>query len=376
MTVLRLSVLCLCLAGGMWAVAAPTLPPAMRVDGVTLFPLRYIAEWCGADVAFGPTEGRIRIRLHEHAIGLRLNQPEAYLDGRPVSLPVPPCLRDGITYVPVRFVAEALGVRVTELAGPDEASSRVVALRDPETTDTLLLRVLDPAEVRARAPLGADALAAFAMAAAGDVPALRALLNRDATLVSARDDAGATPLLAAAETGKLEAVTLLLERGAAINAADDDGRNALHRATAGGWTELTVLLIAHGAHFNRKDVLGMTPLHLAARYAQSACAARLLDYGAAPDAKDAYGQTPLLAAARGGATDVALLLLNTRVDVNARDIDWYTPLHRAAARGDATLVSLLLAHGAVRTMRAKGGSTPRQLALQHAHPEVAELLKE
>jgi prolyl 4-hydroxylase len=64
----------------------------------------------------------------------------------------------------------------------------------------------------------------------GDERALRKILDRHADQVNAKDSNGWTPLHEAVRSGRLEAVKLLVERGADVNALTNDGRSPLHHA--------------------------------------------------------------------------------------------------------------------------------------------------
>jgi ankyrin repeat protein len=58
---------------------------------------------------------------------------------------------------------------------------------------------------------------------------------------------GVTPLFAAAREGQLEAMTLLIERGANVNAKDGQGRTPLSVAELQKQTAAVALLKQHGA---------------------------------------------------------------------------------------------------------------------------------
>ena len=368
----RVSVLCgllgmLSLPG--WAL----LPSALTVDGVTLFPLRYIAEWFGAQVDYRKPGGRIAIRVRGHVVRLTVDKAQAAIDGHPVTMSRPALVRAGVTYVPVRFVAEALGARVDLLAALDPAAKGFVTIRDADTGDVLLLRVPDDDDVIP--PPDTDARRLLAAAGGGNAAVVREVLEQTPKYRNVRDLAGETPLYKACAVGSQECVNELLVRGADATIPNLDRRTPLHAAAGGGWEKILALLIAHGARFNAKDVLGVTPLHLAARAGREDLVKTLLDYGAYVDGKDIYGQTALFEAARAGDVPTATLLLNSGADVNARDVDRNTPLHRAAANGRVTLVPLFLVCGADPKAVAKGGKTPRQLAEAKGFAEVAEMLK-
>ena len=364
----------LCLLGGCCLPGRAAMPPALSIDGVTLCPLRYIAEWFGARVDYHKPTRHITIRAGECTIGLTIDSAVAAVDGRPVPLAQPALLKDGLTYVPVRFVAEALGARVDDLASLDREASGLISVRNSATGDLLVLRLVG-GDIQ---PLSAPGLReAMVLAAAANGPAMELgkLLVETPALRNARDQQGETALYKASAAGRLDCVSQLLMHRADATLATIDRRTPLHAAVEGGWEKIAALLIAHGARFNAKDLLSVTPLHLAARRGRADLVKMLLDYGVYPDAKDLYGQTSLFDAAGAGDVPTATLLLDAGAKVDAYDVDRYTPLHRAAAAGKAEIVTLLLARGAAPAPIAKGGKTPRRLAEEKRFTTLAALLK-
>ena len=84
-------------------------------------------------------------------------------------------------------------------------------------------------------------------ARAGDVARVRALLDAGAP-IDAPGRHGVTPLLLAATKGHLDAVRLLIERGAAVNAREGFFRaTPVEMALSGGHREVALLLLARGA---------------------------------------------------------------------------------------------------------------------------------
>ncbi|HLO01822.1 MAG TPA: stalk domain-containing protein [Symbiobacteriaceae bacterium] len=81
----------------------------LLLDGQTLLPLRAIFERLGARVEWNPATQTVTATRDQHRVSLRIGSDEASVDGKPVTLAVPPLLIQGRTYVPVRFVSEALG---------------------------------------------------------------------------------------------------------------------------------------------------------------------------------------------------------------------------------------------------------------------------
>jgi len=115
-------------------------------------------------------------------------------------------------------------------------------------------------------------------AKAADLPAMHLLLEHgaDPTLAATRN--AITPLMAAAGVGTqendttgryktqaqtIEAIQLLLDKGADVNATTADGRTALHGAALQGYDEVIKFLVAKGADLYAKDHKGFTPLDTA-----------------------------------------------------------------------------------------------------------------
>jgi len=114
-------------------------------------------------------------------------------------------------------------------------------------------------------------------AKAGDVNAMKLLLARGAK-VDLANSLGVTPLMAAAGLGSNEidtrgkyvteqqaiaAIELLIAQGAQVNAIDNLGRSALYGAAYWGWNDAIKRLAGHGAELDIKDVHGHTALDMA-----------------------------------------------------------------------------------------------------------------
>ncbi|MDA7510873.1 acyltransferase family protein [Verrucomicrobia bacterium] len=70
---------------------------------------------------------------------------------------------------------------------------------------------------------------------------------------------GATALSMAAYHGNVDAIEILISRGADVNARDRDGSTPLHVAAMWGKTEAARILIENGVDLNAKNRLGETP---------------------------------------------------------------------------------------------------------------------
>lgn len=87
------------------------VPPRI-VQGRTVVPLRFLAEALGATVTWEPAARMVTCELGERRTVLWIDRTEARVNGQPAELDVPPTIAGGRTMLPLRFVAEALGAEV------------------------------------------------------------------------------------------------------------------------------------------------------------------------------------------------------------------------------------------------------------------------
>ncbi len=95
-----------------------------------------------------------------------------------------------------------------------------------------------------------------------------AVLNRiaeDPEWIEYRTMYGVSPLLYAAESGRLDACKILLEHGADLNTIDILRRTPLLAAIAAGHTDVAQYLLSKGADVNATTTNGRTPLYEAVR---------------------------------------------------------------------------------------------------------------
>lgn len=131
-------------------------------------------------------------------------------------------------------------------------------------------------------------------AARGFVSLARVLLDASANIDAPHPHDSRTPLHRAAETGRAEAVELLLASGASRTATSIDGDCALHYAAAGGFTPIVRALLAQaGASRDPRNRAGITPLARAAAQLRDEACAALIEAGADAGAPDENGWRPL-----------------------------------------------------------------------------------
>lgn len=126
----------------------------------------------------------------------------------------------------------------------------------------------------------------------------------------------------AVDAGDLKAVKALLNRGANPNASPNKGRvTLLHSAAYRGHKDMVELLIAKGADVNAKCINDITPLYQVA--------------GAGGDvSKETQGHL-----------DVVELLIAKGADIDARNDYGWTPLYAATYYGRRRTAEVLRQHG-------------------------------
>lgn len=116
----------------------------------------------------------------------------------------------------------------------------------------------------------------------GNIEVLRYLLNLPFNIdIDCKDMAGLTPLHYAAESKRVDTITLLVSKGANIHAVDMHGRTPMHRAaTRNNLLAINCIAeIAGKGIIGKVDYHGNTPAQLAYRYRATAAAEYLSDIG-------------------------------------------------------------------------------------------------
>lgn len=85
--------------------------PAYLNEGTTLVPLHTVSEAFGLALYYEPSLRKITLK-GDHTLELHLGHPIAYVDGVPTPLTLAPQTVEGTTMVPIRFIAEALNLKV------------------------------------------------------------------------------------------------------------------------------------------------------------------------------------------------------------------------------------------------------------------------
>ena len=239
---------------------------------------------------------------------------------------------------------------------------------------------------------------------AGQIDAVRALIDAGADLNDASEPDGYSALVIAAINAHWELGAELLENGADPD-ANEQGWTALHQVVrtrtldVNGQTphpeptgkltsmDFALKLLDHGADINArmtKDSMdgygesfrrtGATPYLCAAKGPDAEMMRFLLAHGADPTIRTAINSTALMTAAGvniqyldedSGTPEAALEVVKVSLaydDVNAVNDNGDTALHGAAFRGDPTIIQLLVDEGADLSAKNLHGLTPLMVA--------------
>lgn len=195
------------------------------------------------------------------------------------------------------------------------------------------------------------------------------LLDTDVTLADCRDDTGVSALLLAIYHG----LRSLAERIATCREEIDSCE-----ASALGWDGALRHADVHSLNLLSAD--GYMPLHFAAFFGHTECAAILLARGAEIElpAANASSVRPIHSACACSQEEPSFetmrMLIEAGADVNTRQGGGWAPLHQAAAQGREKAVLFLLKSGANPAARSDDGRLPADVARQHGHLALAEIL--
>jgi len=130
-----------------------------------------------------------------------------------------------------------------------------------------------------------------------------------------------TPLMEAVFQDRMVLVEALIGHGAKVALVCLNGETAMHRVANVG-LEAMMLLLEKGASVSDKSEDGSTPLHFAALQSNEEVVRKLVEHGAEVSAENGYGYTPLHMAVIGGNEAVVQLLVHAGAELGLTC--WYS----------------------------------------------------
>jgi ankyrin repeat protein len=220
-----------------------------------------------------------------------------------------------------------------------------------------------PARRAAFGQAAQDADTLWSAARNGDVEAIEKHL--ETVPVNARDPLGATALSWAAGLGRVDAVALLIEKGADVNARNRDGNTPLDGTeTPINDEAIDFLANMFNMEIDKDEILAARPK----------IAKLLRKHGALNSAELADKPADIWSAARQGKVEAIGEFLKTGVDIDAKDLLGSTALSWAAALGRIDAVKFLLEKGADIDERNSEGKTPLEGTAKEIDEDAADFL--
>ncbi len=78
----------------------------------TLVPVRFVAEFLGGKVSWDPKTRTVIVQLNGREVKLKIGSNTAYVNSAAVSLDQPPIIKENRAFIPLRFVMETFGFKV------------------------------------------------------------------------------------------------------------------------------------------------------------------------------------------------------------------------------------------------------------------------
>jgi len=131
----------------------------------------------------------------------------------------------------------------------------------------------------------------FDLIRAGDLEALKKLLDDNPEILNSQDEKGFTPLIWSSYTANEEITACLLSYGPDVNKQDRAGNTALMGVSFKGHTTIAKFLLDAGADPNITGFNNSTALMFAASFGHADLVGLLIDFGADHILKDSSGST-------------------------------------------------------------------------------------
>ncbi len=165
---------------------------------------------------------------------------------------------------------------------------------------------------------------------ARDNEVLNYLLSKNANIEQTNNFRKTPIFIAAANHSSLHLVKALKAAGANLKAVDNDGNTVIHAAAASGCIETMQMLLDDGTDINSKNHFGATPFHSAVASGHIQAMKFLLEAKANINVRDHKGNMPLHRAVASGQIEAMNVLLKAGADKNSVNKSDETPIFIAA----------------------------------------------
>ena len=218
------------------------------------------------------------------------------------------------------------------------------------------------------------------LAESGNVEMMRFMVEKGANVNMTDKQKGQTPLFIAVEYDHRSMIEALIQVGADVDIIDKwSGRAVIHEAAYKGNLEQVKLLTSLGATLESQDKRGRTAIILAMGEGHSEIVEYWLEHGGSLDGKDSQGNTLLFSAVTNPANYTTVKkYIDLGADVNVENSQLQTPLFYAVEDVDNTqMIELLLEHGAEINHPDQNGATPlfwyvSKMGYNHQRDEAKE----
>jgi len=190
------------------------------------------------------------------------------------------------------------------------------------------------------------------------------------------------PILAALESGNIELIEYLLNKGANVRVfhknkyASDDYSSPIQAAAYYGYFDIFKIILEKGASAHETSNSGYSPLELAISQGRTEIAFYLIEeLGVDISKRDRHGFTPLYFAIKSDWIQMTEYLLEKGANPNLRLKDGSTLLHMSVEQDNFAIALLLLEYGAETTLKNSQGKTPKMLAEEKGLIGIVEHLE-
>lgn len=169
-------------------------------------------------------------------------------------------------------------------------------------------------------------------------------------------------------------IQMLLDASTDIDGLSRNGQTPLHAAATSGRLTAVELLVSNKANLNMQDGRGISALGHAAKNGHIPVVEYLLSQGASPHVA-AGVHSPLILAAGNGHDDIVMLLAQNGANVHHLGFNGRTALIVAAFHGMISTVALMLKLGANLHYACRDGFTALDHATHAGHADIIALLR-